>query len=515
MARILEPTVHAFRVPAVDELGLLVDAEDYYREFYRAAESAEHYLLLSGWQFDSEVQLLRGPEAEQHAGPITLLPFLNHLCETKPNLQIWILAWDFSLVFAAEREWMQSLVFQWTTNKRLQFRFDDNHVERGCHHQKFVVIDGALSFLGGLDLCEDRWDDRRHLQKNPLRISRGQPHKPFHDIQALMRGREVAQVLEELFLARWAKAEGDPITLPAVDAGGASLSHGFGADGLLPIRASSIALSRTDPYGTPGGPKLCAEILKLHVAAIEAAEQLIYLETQYFSSHLIAEALERRMRDPQRAPLEIVCVLNMRGETLKEQAAVGLAQAQIVGRLRQVASETPHRLGIYYSLPACDGDETPERATYIHSKLMIVDDRFLTVGSANLTNRSMAIDTELNLTVETEDSEDALGRSIRAIRGDLLGEHTGGPDVVLREGLVAWLDHLAERGAAGARGEPCRLRRHPSPTMSERAALALVDPQQLPFDPDQVEDLDEDAKFDFMSSISRTVRELLASKDKG
>lgn len=509
MARILDPSVHAFRVEPVDEFGLLVDADDYFREFYRAASRAEHTILLSGWQFDSDVELLRGPEAAHLGTPHTLLKFLNHLCQQKPALRIWILAWDFSMVFAAEREWMQRLVFDWTTDEHLLFRFDDNHVERGCHHQKFVVVDNEISFLGGLDLCDDRWDDRKHEMRNPLRLSRGEPHKPFHDVQCYLRGQSMANALSELFVARWARAGGEPITLPPIDAPAPRI----GIDALVPLPATHVALSRTDPYGTPGGPKLCEEILKLHCAAIAAAEHSIYLETQYFSSHAIAEAFEQRLRDSTRGPLEIVMVLNMRGETLKEQAAVGLAQAQIIGHLRQVASETPHHLGIYFTLPECKAPETPERATYIHSKLMIVDDRFLTVGSANLTNRSMGVDTELNATVETDAAESELGVAIRRARASLLGEHTGGPELDMRAGLVAHLDALAEGGSAQI---ACRLRRHPSPTISERAALVLVDPQSLPFDPSQVEDFDDEAKTDFLGGLSRTVRELFASRrDKG
>ncbi|MDB4974599.1 MAG: hypothetical protein JWN48_2940 [Myxococcaceae bacterium] len=513
MARILESSVPTYRVESVDELGLLVDGDDYYREFYRAASSAERYLLLSGWQFDSDAQLLRGGEAEQATHPVTLLKFLNDLCNQKENLQIWILAWDFSLVFAGEREWMQELVFHWSTNERLRFRFDDNHVERGCHHQKFVVVDGELSFLGGLDLCDDRWDDRRHLAHNPLRLSRGEPHKPFHDVQAYLRGRAMARALSDLFLRRWERAGGDPLVLPALPE---QLPARPTLDGLLPLHASHAALSRTDPYGSPHGPKLCTEILELHRTAIAAAERLIYLETQYFSSHAVAEALEKRMRDGHKPPLEIVMILNMRGETLKEQAAVGLAQAQIIGRLREVASETPHQLGLFYTLPQCADGETPERATYIHSKLMIVDDRFLTVGSANLTNRSMAVDTELNVSVEADSDDEPLARSIRHVRENLLAEHTGCPELRLSHGLVRHLEEIATAGANGARDRPCRLRRHPSPTISERAALALVDPQQLPFDPDQVEDFDENAKSDFLGGVRGFVRELLASsKDKG
>lgn len=513
MARILSAEVPTYRVHPVDELGLLIDADDYYREFYRAASRAQHYILLSGWQFDSDVQLLRGAEAERAPYPVTLLKFLDTLCTERPDLRIWVLAWDFSLVFATEREWMQELLFHWSTNERLRFRFDDNHVERGCHHQKFAVIDGEQAFLGGLDLCDDRWDDRRHLQHNPLRLSRGEPHKPFHDVQVYLRGRALAASLAELFVCRWQRAGGLAMTLPSLPE--ASNLTADRPQGLLPLRASHAALSRTDPYGSPDGSKLCTEILALYQAAIARAESLIYLETQYFSSHAVCEALEQRMRAHERSGLDIVLILNMRGETFKEQAAVGLAQAQIIGRLRQLASETKHRLGIFYTVPQCDPEDTPERATYIHSKLMIVDDRFLTVGSANLTNRSMAVDTELNLSVETEAPDDPLVRSIRAIRASLLAEHSGATEPMFQdahEGLVARLEEIASRGESGLRVQPCRLRRHMSPTISERAALALVDPQQLPFDPDAVEAFDDGDKSDFLSGVSRYLRELLASK---
>lgn len=513
MARILEAPLHAYRVHPVDEFGLLVDAADYYRAFYRAAERARRYILLSGWQFDRDVALLRGEDAERVDGPVALLKFLNYLCETRPELEIYILAWDFNLVFAAEREWMQSLVFHWTTHERLRFRFDSNHVERGCHHQKFVVLDGAVSFLGGLDLCDDRWDDRAHRQHNALRLTDGEPHKPFHDIQAYLRGAEVARSLAELFAWRWERAGGAPFTLPdRVESDLTTPATTPHPEGLVPLAARSVALSRTDPYGAPGGPLRCAEILAQHQAAIAAAERLIYIETQYLSGHAIYQALAERMKSPGRSRLQIVMILNMRGETLKEQAAVGLAQAQIIGDLRRVAEETGHALGLYYTLPACDAAETPERATYIHAKLMIVDDRLLIVGSANLTNRSMAVDTELNASVEAERADDPLGRSIRAARASLLAEHTGSEAHLDDDTLVQALDKLADHG----RWPACRLRRHPSPTESEKVALALVDPQELPFDPDQVEELDEDAKRDFVSGLGKSVRELFASKkDKG
>src|SRR5688572_16262447 len=92
--KILVPGRNTWRTTSADSAGVLIDAADYYRAFYRAALEAKHSILLSGWQFDSGVQLLRGKDAEQHH-EVRLLKFLNQLCERTPTLAIHVLAWDF------------------------------------------------------------------------------------------------------------------------------------------------------------------------------------------------------------------------------------------------------------------------------------------------------------------------------------------------------------------------------------------------------------------------------------
>jgi len=125
----------------------------------------------------------------------------------------------------------------------------------------------------------------------------------------------------------------------------------------------------------------------------------------------------------RRTRVLIVIVVNEQAEALKEELAVGLRQARNLEVLRDIASRTGCPLGCYFSL--CDGEHDTFRATYIHSKLMIVDDRFLTVGSANLTNRSMGLDSELHLTWEQEGGDGGLLDSIRNVRVSLLAEHAG------------------------------------------------------------------------------------------
>src|SRR5687767_5945250 len=195
---ILQLGHNAWKAARPDASGVLVDAAAYYRAFYAAALQAKRSIILSGWQFDSGVPLLRGRDAPPGA-EVRLLKLLNRLCERTPELEVYILAWDFHVVFSLEREWMQTLYFEWATNRRVHFRFDDTQAAQGAHHQKFVVIDRSVSFVGGIDLCEARWDDRRHQQDNPLRHSHGAPAKPYHDVQAYLLGCETADVLRELF----------------------------------------------------------------------------------------------------------------------------------------------------------------------------------------------------------------------------------------------------------------------------------------------------------------------------
>src|SRR5687768_2237704 len=145
--RILVPGKSFYAAPPADQCGLLVDARDYYVAFYRAALAARQTIMLTGWQFDRGVQLLRGADralAKPLGGEVRLLAFLDKLCERRPGLRVYILAWDFHVILALEREWMQKLYFHWATHERLQFRFDASHPSGGSHHQKFAVIDGAV-----------------------------------------------------------------------------------------------------------------------------------------------------------------------------------------------------------------------------------------------------------------------------------------------------------------------------------------------------------------------------------
>ncbi|WP_224368945.1 phospholipase D-like domain-containing protein [Hyalangium versicolor] len=478
MRPILVPGSNCWLQAEADQAGVLVDARDYYRAFYRAARKARQYIAIIGWQFDSDVALLRGEDAREARGEVRMLPLLRQLCDENPELQVYILAWDYSLLLALEREWMQQVLFNWHSD-RIFFRFDGTAPLSGAHHQKLVIIDGKLAFTGGMDICDCRWDDRSHPARSTMRCDTGRdPHGPYHDVHAAVAG-PVVDRLVEIFEARWFNSGGGLLKLPAPVS-----RDDVEVEATIPLPPGPVAVSRT--FGKTLVPlqDSVQEIRALYLDAIASAERLIYVENQYFSSRAIFQALVRRMREKERGRLQIVFMLPRQPEALREQLAMGVAQVRLLRVLQRIARETGHSLGVYCA--ASRGDDGQERYTYIHSKMMVVDDRFLTLGSANTTNRSFGLDSELNLAWEAADGPEgeALRGSIRRLRVSLLAEHLGlqGSTVVRElvraQRLVPFLDEMAASGKH-------RLRHHPMETLFDQSPLLKpLEPDELIIDPE-------------------------------
>ncbi len=513
MRRILAPGRNCWTLTEASDAGILVDARDYYRAFYRAALKARRYIALTGWQFDSDVALLRGEDLREAQGEVRLLPLLQQLCERNPELRVYILAWDYSMLLAFEREWMQHVLFNWTTSERLVFRFDDSSPLYGAHHQKVALIDGQLAFTGGMDIADCRWDDREHLPRSPLRCDMDrEPHGPYHDVQSVLTG-PVVRRLVELFEARWFRSGGGELRLPEPPA-----RDDVEVESTVAMPSGPVALSRT--FGKTLVPlqEPVQEIRALYLDVIDAAERFLYLENQYFSSRAIFDALVRRMRAPGRSKLDIAFVLPQQPEALREQLAMGVAQVRLLRALRDVADETGHRLGVYTS--AVCAEDGADVCTYIHSKVLVADDRFLTLGSANTTNRSLGLDSELNLSWECEGNPDAtaLERSIRRLRVSLMVEHLGRDDALClyelarAKRLVPFLDAVAT-------SKRYRLRHHALETVfDQKPLLKPLEPEELIIDPEDSvlqEGLFETLKKEglFSSSI-RLLNELLVGRPR-
>lgn len=463
-----------WRLSPVAQAGVLVDACDYYRAFYQAMSSARRYALLAGWQFDSDVRLLRGEDAVGAPWPVELLPFLTALCRERPELHVYVLAWDYSVVYTLEREWMQRLKFDFATSDRVEYVLDGKHPVGACHHQKFVVIDGRMAFVGGADICDGRWDDRRHQAENLDRVNRyHEPYKPYHEVVAFISGDRAVANLEEDFVLRWRRAAGVALQLPK-DAATSGAPERIDFDGALPLDATTTAVARTYAAYEDDGCEAVSEIRALYEDAVREAEHLVYIETQYITSRALYDALVERFRDASMPKLQVVIVVPRGGDSFKEELAMGAAEEQVLASLREVARETGHALRVLYSSPSDAAESSPP--TFIHSKLFAVDDRFLTLGSANCTNRSFGVDSELNLVWESERRRGPLARSVARLRASLLSEHAGvdyDPRLEETAGLVERIDELVEAGT--------RLRFRPVSTSTENELSTLL---KRAFDPE-------------------------------
>jgi len=476
MTQILVPGLTCADVYRWERSGVLVDGRDFYKAVYEACCQAERTILMAGWQFARRVELVRGGDAVRCHHPTQLVELLHALCDERPNLEIYLLAWDASPVFTFEREPLQHLRFLLDGHARIHWKMDNHHPRGASHHQKLIAIDRSLAFVGGMDVCNSRWDDRWHAADQVLR-GWNRRYRPYHDVQAYVTGEPVDK-LRTWFCERWQLATGTAIELPDVPRKQITIEPSFDVD------APAIGLSRTWPRmkDPPAAP--IRELYELHVRAIASAERVIYIENQYLSSDEIATALERRMvarRDP---PLEIIFVLPSKSAGLKERISMGVAQAKLLERLGIAAERTGHHLGVYYS---CARGSTGDVPVFIHAKVMCVDDRFLLVSSANTSNRSMGFDTELGIAWEAPAPTD----SLRAARIDLMREHCGlskhDAGAILSDptNLVPRLDELA-------RGNAHRLRIHRR-NVDEKPGrlLSWLLPVKTPFDPDNPQSFDE------------------------
>lgn len=451
------------------ESGLLVDGRDFYKAVYDACCLAERTIVMAGWQFDHDVPLLHGDDAADATHPTHLIRLLRELCRRNSALEVHLLAWDASAVFMLERWPLQKLMFGVRGHRRIHYRTDHRHPVGASQHQKLVIVDRAIAFLGGMDICNSRWDRREHRADDPDRRRRWLSYAPYHDVQAYVTGDPVDE-LRSWFCDRWQRATGTALALPDVPRRSIRIEPTFEVD------APRLALARTWPRTEDPPTAPIRELYELHVRAILAAERFIYLESQYFSSDEIATAFERRMGLDAR-PIEIVLILPAASKSPKERISMGYTQRRILERLTRSAERTGHRLGIYYSAVPSDGHEVP---VFVHSKVLAIDDRFLLVSSANASNRSMGFDSELGLAWEAS----APTESLRSARIDLLAEHCGLPRgaantlLTPMSGLVARLDDLA-------RAKTHRLRLH-GRNSDERPGpvLSKVLPDGRPFDPD-------------------------------
>jgi len=424
-----------WRCESAGRAALLVDGERYFAAFRAACLGAKRVIRIIGWDIHSRMRLV--PGLPEDGLPAELGPFLNALLQRRRGLRIDILIWDFAAIYSIEREPLPLLNREWHRHRRLRLRFAADHPVGASHHQKIVVIDDAIAFVGGIDLTMRRWDSSAHLAYDERRVDpEGEPYAPFHDLQMLVDGA-AAGAIGALARERWRSAIGAPLAPVTVSTD--PWPRAVPPD-LCDVR---VAIARTEP-AHEGHPEI-SEIRCLWLDAIAAARRSLYIENQYLTAGIIVEALERRLASPE-GP-DIVIVLPKRCHGWLEQTALADCQARLVRRLR--AADHHGRLRLLYPVVANAAGEESEWVR-VHGKAMVVDDRLIRIGSSNLSNRSMGVDTECDLAIEAESERVRAG--IAACRDRLLAEHLGAEPAAVGAAIAAnGLIGAIERLSVGAR----------------------------------------------------------------
>ncbi|KRR27442.1 VTT domain-containing protein [Bradyrhizobium retamae] len=409
---------------------ILNDAAAYFAALREALLLATRQVYIIGWDIHSQTRFV-GPSGYADDGyPQELGAFLKALLKAKRDLRINILIWNFPALYAAEREWNSAAKFTAHASDRLRFCFDSSLPLGSAQHQKIVVIDGALGFVGGLDLTIRRWDTSAHETHHPLRTDPdGKPYPPFHDVQCMVDG-EAAASLTEVAENRW-RAAGCTMERPAATKG-----ERWPASVPVQCRGMTAGIARTE-IATARGDGV-SEVARLFEASINAADRFIYIENQFTSATDIARLLAQRMLDvPQ---LRVLIVMPKMHSSWFESQAMQSGRGGFIARF--VSAGVMDRVRFVYPSTR-DAEQTA--AVMVHSKVMIVDDRILRVGSANLNNRSMGADTECDLAFEA--TSDTHCEYIAWLRRSLIGHFC---DVDEREierheaDLFGFLDRLAE-----------------------------------------------------------------------
>jgi len=371
-------------------LEVLIDGAAALPAMAEAVAGARSHVYLTGWHITPDFDLTRG------ARPTTLRQLL---AEVAARVPVRVLVWA-GAPLPVLRPWrgdVRQARERLIDGTRIECALDARERPMHCHHEKTIVIDDRIAFVGGIDLTNfngDRWDEPHH----PARGAIG-----WHDVAVRLDGPAVRDVAEN-FAMRWRATTGE--TLPPVETA-------------PPAGEVELQVVRTVPdHMYPQLPKGDFRILESYLGALRTAQRFIYLENQFLWSPEILAVLRDKVANPPSPDFRLVLILPARpasgGDDTRGQLGT-LVQADD-GRGRLLAC----------TLYAVGGER--DWPIYVHAKVGIVDDAWMTIGSANLNEHSLFNDTEMNVV-------------------------TGDPPLIRDTRLRLWAGHL-ERGRDEISGDP-------------------------------------------------------------
>jgi phosphatidylserine/phosphatidylglycerophosphate/cardiolipin synthase-like enzyme len=412
-------------------IDVLIDGAEALPAIAAALSQARSHVHLAGWHFSPDFELTRDSE------PVVLRTLLAELAE---RLDVRVLVWAGAPLplFRPSRKDVRTMREQLIAETKIQCALDAKERPLHCHHEKTIVIDDRVAFVGGIDLTfesGDRFDTNAHK----ARVDIG-----WHDACARIEGPAVADVAAH-FNMRWQEVTGER---------------------LAPVRPSTPAgdvdlqVVRTVPEKIyTAVPKGDFSILEAYVRALRAAQRFIYIENQFLWSPEIEAVLHDKIVNPPRPDFRLVLLLPAKPN------AGGDDTRGVLGHL--IDADDDHLLAA--TLYARWGQLSD--LVYIHAKVAIIDDAWLTLGSANLNEHSLFNDTEMN--VVTHDPELAKQTRLR-----LWAEHLELSIDEIPEDPVEAIDELwkpisLEQLERRESGQPLTHRLVRLPNVSKRSARAL------------------------------------------
>uniref|UniRef100_A0A0C9RUJ2 Phospholipase D n=1 Tax=Wollemia nobilis TaxID=56998 RepID=A0A0C9RUJ2_9CONI len=513
-----------------------------WEDVFDAIENARHLIYITGWSVYTEITLIRDSQRSKPGGDQTLGQLLKKKAEE--GVRVLMLVWDDrTSVGLLKRDGLMATHDQETFD---YFRKSEVHCvlcprnpDDGSsfvqdlqistmftHHQKIVVVDSPLpgrgsdqrrilSFVGGIDLCDGRYDTQFHSLFRTLdsahhadfhqpnfpgaSIEKGGPREPWHDIHSKLEGPIAWDVLFN-FEQRWRKQGGKDLLVSLREIGEIIPPSAVTYD--QDPETWHVQLFRSidggAAFGFPETPEEAARaglvsgkdniidrsIQDAYIHAIRRAKDFIYIENQYFlgssygwkpddikvedinALHLIPKELSLKIVSKIEAeePFRVYVVVPMWPEGVPESASVQaildwqrrtmeMMYTDIAQALRAkgiydgnprdyltffcLANREVKRGGEYMPDQEPEEDSDYKRAQenrrfmiYVHAKMMIVDDEYIIVGSANINQRSMdgSRDSEIAMgsfqPYHLSAQEPARGQ-IHGFRMSLWYEHTG------------------------------------------------------------------------------------------
>jgi phospholipase D1/2 len=412
----------------------LIDGRAAYKEMYKRITEAKRYIYLSAWHLRAEtvvfsdgekstIERLLKAAAKRGVEVRILVSYL--LCAKLPLPGV-----TKPVGFCDARKATSVKSYFESLNKERikavvayhsdEISYQDRTYHVGCFHEKFMIVDGQYGFCGGLEFTNGyTFSDPNHEL----------PRSNRHDVHSLLEG-PIVQQLETHFVQRWKEEKpNDYAELPAPTAN---------YDATKTSMALQLAITKWDADQW--------DIRDIYEDGVLKAKRYIYIENQYFRDARFTNALIYQLNSE--ADLRIILVLPLKPEEASDPItdhAVFLQHNEIE-RLR---AEAPNRVGVYSLM------RTAKMDIYVHAKVMIIDDCWATIGSANINSRSFSLDGEVNVVIR----DDAVPLALRLA---LWGEHfkiddTNRPRAELgaSTGFVDWWNELAAKRTAdiAARGK--------------------------------------------------------------